>query len=293
MESKNVKQIPHPQDELLRTDRIPHIWCTGCGIGTVFSCILSAIQKSDYPLNNIAMVSGIGCTGRMAGYIKLDSYHTTHGRAIPFATGLKLAKPDGAVLVASGDGDLFAIGGNHLIHAARRNMDITVVCVNNFNYGMTGGQLAPTTPFGAKTTTSKIGNAEEPFNSCYIASACGAVYVARWTSLHIRRLTDSISKAMHKSGFSFIEILAPCPTSFGRHNKMGKSLDIIKFYHDKSIIKNNINPQEAVVDFNNNIVVGEFVDIERPTFLENYELINSRELGDWPNLEQGTEIPEK
>ena len=293
MESKNVKQIPHPQDELLRTDRIPHIWCTGCGIGTVFSCILSAIQKSDYPLNNIAMVSGIGCTGRMAGYIKLDSYHTTHGRAIPFATGLKLAKPDGAVLVASGDGDLFAIGGNHLIHAARRNMDITVVCVNNFNYGMTGGQLAPTTPFGAKTTTSKIGNAEEPFNSCYIASACGAVYVARWTSLHIRRLTDSISKAMHKSGFSFIEILAPCPTSFGRYNKMRNSLDIIKFYHDRSIIKNNINPQEAVVDFNNNIVVGEFVDTERPTFLENYELINSRELGDWPNLEQSAEIPEK
>ena len=290
---KKSKQISHPQDELLRTDRIPHIWCSGCGIGTVFSCVISAIQKSNYPLDDIAMVSGIGCTGRMAGYIKLDSYHTTHGRAIPFATGLKLSKPEGVVLVASGDGDLFAIGGNHFIHAARRNMDITVICVNNFNYGMTGGQLAPSTPFGAKTTTSKIGNPEVPFNSCQIASACGAVYVARWTSLHIRRLTDSITKAMHKSGFSFIEILAPCPTSFGRYNKMRNPLDIIKFYHDRSIIRNNINPQEAAVDFDKNIVVGEFVDIERPTFIENYELINRRELGDWPELKKVSDIEEK
>lgn len=295
MNSKKRKsrQIPHPQDELLRTDRLPHIWCSGCGIGTVFSCVISAIKKSDYALEDIALVSGIGCTGRMAGYIKLDSYHTTHGRAIPFATGLKLAKPDGAVLVASGDGDLFAIGGNHLIHAARRNINLTIICVNNFNYGMTGGQMAPSTPFGAKTTTSMIGNPEEPFNSCHLASTCGAVYVARWTSLHIRRLTDSITKAMRKNGFSFIEILAPCPTSFGRHNKMRKSLNIIKFYHEKSIIKNNINPEEAVVDFNKNIVVGEFVDIERPTFLDNYEQINRRELGDWPNLDLGLDLHEK
>jgi 2-oxoglutarate ferredoxin oxidoreductase subunit beta len=280
-----VKKLPHPQDELLRTDRIPHIWCSGCGIGTVFGCVIASIQKSDYPLENIAMVSGIGCTGRMAGYIKLDSYHTTHGRALPFATGLKLAKPESCVIVTSGDGDLFAIGGNHLIHAARRNIDITVICVNNFNYGMTGGQLAPSTPFGAKTTTSPIGNPEEPFNFCHIASACGAVYVARWTALHLRRLTDSISRAMQKRGFSFVEVLSPCPTSFGRYNRMRKSLDIIKFYHEKSIIRNNINPLEAVVDFNKNIVVGEFVDIERPTYLDNYELINRRELGDWPNLE--------
>ncbi len=288
-----IKQPPHPQDELLRTDRIPHIWCSGCGIGTVFSCVISAIQKSDLPLEDIAMVSGIGCTGRMAGYIKLDSYHTTHGRALPFATGLKLAKPDGCVLVASGDGDLFAIGGNHLIHAARRNIDLTVICVNNFNYGMTGGQLAPSTPFGAKTTTSTIGCPEEPFNFCHIASACGAVYVARWTALHIRRLTDSISKAMQKPGFSFVEVLAPCPTSFGRYNKMRNSLDMIKFYHEKSIIRNNINPLEAAVDFNKKIVVGEFVDIERPTFLDNYELINRRELGDWPNLDHRADDDEK
>ncbi len=274
--------MPHPQDELLRTDRIPHIWCTGCGIGTVFGCVLSAIKKSGFPLDDVAMVSGIGCTGRMAGYIKLDSYHTTHGRAIPFATGLKLARPQSRVLVCSGDGDLLAIGGNHFIHAARRNMDLTVICVNNFNYGMTGGQLAPSTPFGAKTTTSAVGCPEEPFNFCNLAAASGAVYVARWTALHIRRLTDSIGEAMQKRGFSFVEVLSPCPTSFGRRNKLGKALDIIKFYHDNSVIRNDIDPKEAALDFTKKLVMGKFIDIERPTFLDNYQLVNKRELGAWP-----------
>jgi len=286
MSPKKRKAPPHPQDELLRVDRIPHIWCSGCGIGTVFSSVISAVRKSGIPQDDIAMVSGIGCTGRMAGYIKLDSFHTTHGRAIPFATGLKLAKPGGTVLVASGDGDLLAIGGNHFIHAARRNMDLTVICVNNFNYGMTGGQLAPSTPFGAKTTTSAIGCPEEPFNFCSLAAACGATYVARWTALHIRRMTDSFVRGMNKRGFSFIEVLAPCPTSFGRRNRMRNSLDLVKFYHEKSVIKNNIDPNQATLDFNEALVVGEFVDIERPTFEDNYATINRRELGDWPNLER-------
>ena len=159
---KNPKQPPvHPKDALLRVERIPHIWCPGCGIGTVFGAVMAAIQKSGHDLDQLAMVSGIGCTGRMAGYIRLDSFHTTHGRAIPFATGLKLARPETKVLVVSGDGDLLAIGGNHFIHAARRNIDLTVLCVNNLNYGMTGGQQAPSTPFGAKTTTSVAGSPEE------------------------------------------------------------------------------------------------------------------------------------
>ena len=255
--------------------------------------VLAAIQKSGFPLDDVAMVSGIGCTGRMAGYIKLDSFHTTHGRAIPFATGLKLARPQSSVIVASGDGDLFAIGGNHFIHAARRNMDLTVICVNNLNYGMTGGQLAPCTPFGAKTTTSPIGNSEEPFNFCSLAAACGAVYVARWTALHIRWLTDSITEAMQKRGFSFIEVLAPCPTAFGRRNKMRSALDLLKFFHERSVIRNHIDPKEAVLDFNKHLVVGKFVDIERPTFLDNYQLINRRELGDWPALERQIPRPEK
>jgi len=284
---------PHPMDAMLRTDRIPHIWCSGCGIGTSFGCVMAAIQKSGYPLEKVAMVSGIGCTGRMAGYIKLDSYHTTHGRAVPFATGLKIARPDVAVLVVSGDGDLLAIGGNHFIHAARRNIDITVVCVNNLNYGMTGGQQAPSTPFGAKTTTSTIGCPEEPFNFCHLAAACGATYVARWTSLHIRRLTNSITEAMQKRGFSFVEILAPCPTSFGRRNKMGNALKTLKFYHERSVVRNDIDPKEATLDFNSNIVVGKFVDIERPTFLDCYSLVNKKQLGDWPNLGEKTPQSEK
>ncbi|MBW1710200.1 MAG: 2-oxoacid:ferredoxin oxidoreductase subunit beta [Deltaproteobacteria bacterium] len=290
---KKKTSQPHPQDELLRTDRLPHIWCPGCGIGTAFSCVITAIKKSEIPLDDIAMVSGIGCTGRMAGYIKLDSFHTTHGRAIPFATGLKLAHPEGSVIVTSGDGDLLAIGGNHFIHAARRNIDLTVICVNNFNYGMTGGQQAPSTPFGAKTTTSPIGSPEQPFNFCALAAACGAVYVARWTALHIRRLTVSITEAMKKPGFSFVEILSPCPTSFGRRNRIRNPLELVQFYHERSVIRNNIDPQEAALDFNNNLVVGKFVDTERPTFLDSYRLINRRELGDWPALEPKVPIPDK
>jgi len=290
---KSKASSPHPYDYLLRTDRIPHIWCSGCGIGTVFGSVLTAIQKSGFPLNDVAMVSGIGCTGRMAGYLNLDSFHTTHGRAIAFATGLKLARPQSRVIVTSGDGDLFAIGGNHLIHAARRNMDLTVICVNNFNYGMTGGQVAPSTPFGAKTTTTPIGNVEEPFNFCSLAATCGAVYVARWTSLHIRRLTDSLIEAIGKRGFSFVEILAPCPTSFGRRNKMRSAVELLKFFHERSVIRNQIDPKDAVLDFNKHLVIGKFVDIERPTFLDNYQLINRRELGDWPSLERQVPRPEK
>jgi 2-oxoglutarate ferredoxin oxidoreductase subunit beta len=276
----------HPHEDLLRMDRIPHIWCAGCGIGTVFGCALSAIKKLDRSYDDIAMVSGIGCTGRMAGYVKLDSYHTTHGRAIPFATGLRLARPESKVLVCSGDGDLLAIGGNHFIHAARRNVDITVLCVNNFNYGMTGGQLAPSTPFGAKTTTSPIGCPEEPFNFCHMAAASGAVYVARWTSLHIRRLTESLVEAMEKPGFSFVEVLSPCPTSFGRRNKMGKGLDIVQYYHSQSVIRNNIDPSEATLDFGQNLVVGNFVNKDRPTFLDRYNQVSRGEVEPWPTKEK-------
>ena len=283
---KAGKTVPdHPMEELIRSERLPHIWCAGCGIGTVFGSVMAAIQKSGYDLDKTAIVSGIGCTARMAGYIRLDSFHTTHGRALPFATGLKLANPELKVLVISGDGDLLAIGGNHFIHAARRNIDITVICVNNLNYGMTGGQLAPSTPFGAKTTTSTSGCPEEPFNFCYLASACGAIYVARWTSLHIRRLTNSITEAMQKRGFGFVEILTPCPTSFGRRNKIGTALETLKFYHERSVIRNDIDPKQASIDFGSNIVVGKFVDTERPTFLDNYQLSCKKQIGDWPDFE--------
>lgn len=260
----------HPLDNLIRTDRIPHIWCTGCGIGTVFSACLKAMIASKIDLQKTCMVSGIGCTGRGAGYINLDSFHTTHGRAIPFATGLKLGNPELNTIIFSGDGDLLAIGGNHFIHAARRNIDMTVICVNNLIYGMTGGQVAATTPINAKTTTTQVGNPDAPFNLPLMAWASGATYVARWTMLHTRELTACIETALLKSGFSFIEVLAPCPTNYGRRNKES-SLETLKLYRDNTIIKNNADPVELDVDFKKGVVLGEFVNRERSTCIENYD----------------------
>jgi len=264
------KQVRHPLDDLLRIDRIPHIWCPGCGIGTAFSSCLIAMRESGIDLEKTVMVSGIGCSGRGAGYVNLDSYHTTHGRAIPFATGMKLANPELNVVVFSGDGDLFAIGGNHFIHAARRNVDLTVICVNNFNYGMTGGQVAATTPLKAKTTTTPVGNPDTPFNLPLLAYASGATYVARWTILHTRDLTESIEEALLNRGFSFIEILSPCPVNYGRRNKEN-GIDSLKIYQERTIIRNDAQPWELDIDFDRGIVLGKFIETERPTCTDRYD----------------------
>jgi len=266
------KPAGHPLDDLIRTDRIPHIWCPGCGIGTVFSACLHALKGSGIDLEKAVMVSGIGCSGRAAGYVKLDSFHTTHGRAIPFATGMKLANPELNLVVFSGDGDLFAIGGNHFIHAARRNMDMTVICVNNLNYGMTGGQVAATTPHMAISTTTPAGNPESPFNLPHMAYASGATYVARWTMLHTRDLTNAIEEAICKKGFSFIEVLSPCPVNYGRRNRQ-KPLDTLKLYQEKTMIKNGADPSGLDIDFEKGIVLGKFIDIDRPTYIEQYDKI--------------------
>jgi len=266
-----IEAKSHPFDKYLRADRIPHIWCPGCGLGTSLNCFLQALEETEIDLKNLAVVSGIGCAGRVAGYINVDSYHTTHGRAIPFATGLKLANPKLKVVVFSGDGDLFAIGGNHFIHAARRNIDMTVICVNNHNYGMTGGQLGPTTPLEARTTTAPYGNIEHPFNLCHVAAASGAVYVARWTTLHVRRLKESMKEALKKKGFSFVEVIAPCPTAFGRRNREPSGLDTLRYYKEHSVIKHGIDPSEADIEMGGDIIVGKFVDIEKHTFNEAVE----------------------
>ena len=258
----------HPLDRLLRQDRLPHIWCSGCGLGTALNCFLNALIKSNLDLDKVAVVSGIGCTGRVAGYVAMDSFHTTHGRAIPFATGLKLANPGLKVVVFSGDGDLIAIGGNHFIHAARRNMDMTVLCVNNFIYGMTGGQLAPTTPTEARTSTSPVGNRDHPFNLSYLAAASGASYVARWTTLHVRRLERAIGEALAKPGFSFVEIISPCPTLYGRLNKQKSGLEQMDYYKKSSIIRHGADPRQADIALNGQIVVGKFVDVDKPSYLQ-------------------------
>jgi 2-oxoglutarate ferredoxin oxidoreductase subunit beta len=271
-EAQVVKEVPekeeHPMERILRMDRIPHIWCPTCGIGTAMTAFAAALDKAQIPLDNICVVSGIGCSGRIAGYLKLDSFHSTHGRAIPFATGVKLGNPKLKVVVFSGDGDIAGIGGNHLIHAARRNMDMVVLCINNFIYAMTGGQAAATTPLTANTSTSPYGCYEQPFILPHLAASCGAVYVARWTCLHIRRLAKSIGEALNKKGFSFIEIIAPCSTIYARRNRLGDGLNLMKFYHDNSVIKHGADTRELGIGYQSKIIVGKFVDIERPTFLD-------------------------
>jgi 2-oxoglutarate ferredoxin oxidoreductase subunit beta len=256
----------NPVEPFLRTERIPHIWCPGCGIGTTVNCFARALLESKADLDRVAVVSGIGCSGRVAGYLKLDSFHTTHGRAIPFATGLKLANPSLEVVVYSGDGDLFAIGGNHLIHAARRNIDIKVICVNNLIYAMTGGQAAPTTPATAITTTSPYGCYEPAFNLPSLAEAAGASYVARWTTFHVRQLTKSMSEVLAKRGFCFIEVLSPCPTLYQRRNKMGDGLDTMKYYKQHSKVKHGAPTGEVALSRDGDIIVGKFVDRDRPDY---------------------------
>lgn len=264
------KQTSHPMEKYLRTDRLPHIWCPGCGLGTTLNAFCHALADEGLDLDEFSVVSGIGCTGRVAGYIASDSYHTTHGRAIPFATGLKLANPDLNVTVFSGDGDLFSIGGNHFIHAARRNIDLSVICVNNYTFGMTGGQVGPTTPQGAIATTAPYGNFERPFNLPNIAASAGAVYVARWTSLHVRRMKKAFQKLLTRKGFTFVEVISPCPTGFGRKNDQGEALDELKAYKERSVIKNDANPADADInmDSESELIVGTFVDREKPPYSE-------------------------
>ena len=261
-----VEAPVNPVEPFLRTERIPHIWCPGCGIGTTVNCFARALLESKLNLDRVAVVSGIGCTGRVAGYVRLDSFHTTHGRAIPFATGLKLANPNLEVVVYSGDGDLTAIGGNHLIHAARRNINIKVICVNNLIYAMTGGQTAPTTPATAITTTAPYGCYEPAFDLPSLVAASGASYVARWTTFHVRQLTKAMSEVMQRRGFCFIEVISPCPTLYQRRNKLGDGLDTMKYYKEHSKVKHGASLDELAITKEGEIVVGKFVDRQRPDY---------------------------
>jgi 2-oxoglutarate ferredoxin oxidoreductase subunit beta len=261
----------NPVEKLLRTERIPHIWCPGCGIGTSVNCFARAIEKTGIDYDHLHVVSGIGCSGRVAGYVNVDSFHTTHGRAIPFATGLSLSRPTSKIVVYSGDGDLTAIGGNHFIHAARRNVDMTVICLNNLTYGMTGGQVTPTTPQTAVASTTPYGNYEATFNLPNLADACGANFVARWTVFHVRQLTRTMTKALMTKGFSFVEVLAPCPTLYQRRNRLGDGVDTLKYYKEKSVIQNGANTAAVGLGFQSEIVVGEFVERQRPSLREEYD----------------------
>ena len=258
----------HPLDDLIRAHRMPNIWCPGCGIGIVMRCFAKAVLESGLPADDHVVVSGIGCSGRVAGYMNLDSYHTTHGRPIPFATGLKLANPRLMVTVFSGDGDLAAIGGNHLIHAARRNVDIKVVCINNFNYGMTGGQFGPTTPRGARSTTSPYGNPELPFNLPYLLAAAGASFVSRWTTIHVRQIQEDILYTYKKPGFTFMEVLSPCPVGFGKSNNINEGVDEMELYRQRCVIDPSVGLADLEIDLREErpIYVGRLVDRDLPPY---------------------------
>ncbi len=262
----NINDPINPSEPFLRSDRMPSIWCPGCGIGTTVNCFTRALIDSGANLDKVSIVSGIGCSGRVAGYLNLDSFHTTHGRAIPFATGLKLARPDLDVVVYSGDGDLFAIGGNHFIHAARRNVNIKVICVNNLIYAMTGGQTAPTTPDHVNSSTNPYGTFEPSFNLPQLAEAAGAVYVARWTTFHVRQLAKSMQEMLAKPGFGFIEVMSPCPTYYQRRNKMGEAVDTMKMYKEKSKKRDGAPTYDVALTRDGEIPVGKFVDRDREDY---------------------------
>ncbi|MBD3257759.1 2-oxoacid:ferredoxin oxidoreductase subunit beta [candidate division GN15 bacterium] len=214
---------------------MPTVWCAGCGNGTVMSAIIRAVDKLGYDKDNVVMVSGIGCSSRMPIYLDFNALHTTHGRALPFATGVKFARPDLKVIVVTGDGDALAIGGNHFIHACRRNIDITTILINNNIYGMTGGQGSPTTPSEAFSTTTPYGNAEKHFEPCNLAIAAGASFVARATAYHAVQLENAIRKGLEHKGFSLIEAIANCHTYFGRLNKQGDPVAMLNMFKERSV----------------------------------------------------------
>jgi len=209
----------------LRTEKkFPLIWCSGCGNGIVLGSMLRAIDVIGLDKDQVAVVSGIGCSGRASTYVDFNTLHTTHGRALTFATGLKLARPEMTVLVIMGDGDALAIGGNHFIHSARRNIDLTAIIYNNYIYGMTGGQISPTTPQGMVASTARAGNIEAAFDIVKLAEAAGASFVARGTAFHVNQLDELMERAIRKKGFSVVDVITQCPPIYGRYNRLGSCL---------------------------------------------------------------------
>lgn len=268
-------------DDYLRLDKMPHIWCPGCGHGIILQGILRAIDSLGLDKDKIAVISGIGCSSRAVGYIDFNTVHTAHGRAIPFATGIKLMRPDMTVIVLGGDGDIAAIGGNHFIHAARRNIDLTVIIFNNSIYGMTSGQYSPLTPPGASTTTSPYGHIENSFDLCEIAKAAGATYVARTTAFHVRQLPLLVKEGIENRGFSVIEAISQCPVYFGRLNKTPSTVDMLKWQRD-----NAINLKQASLmseeEKKGKFVIGKLHHCLRPEYIDEYDKITKMEKKNYP-----------
>lgn len=255
--------MPSRVEKYLRTDKLPHIWCAGCGHGIAVNALLEAFERMEIDQDRTVIVSGIGCGSRAALYLNFDSMHTTHGRALAFATGIKLARPELTVVVLMGDGDSTAIGGNHFIHAARRDIDLTAIILNNSIYGMTGGQLSPTTPIGSNTATSPYGNLMRPFDICELAKAAGATYVARSTTYHAAQLARYFQKAISHRGFSVVDVISQCPTTFGRRNEMSDPVEMVQWERDNAIPISKAR-QLPPGELQGKIVVGEFVNGSKP-----------------------------
>ncbi|MHA1269004.1 MAG: 2-oxoacid:ferredoxin oxidoreductase subunit beta [Candidatus Helarchaeota archaeon] len=280
-----VKTNKELRDLYLRSDLLPSVFCPGCGNGQVINYTIRAIDDLGLSKDNIVLVSGIGCSSRIPAYFDTDGIHATHGRAIAFATGVKVTNPNLNVIVFTGDGDLAAIGLNHFLHAIRRNINITVICINNGNYGMTGGQASPTTPMGSFTATTPYKSIEHSFNLSFLAKAAGALYVARYTTAHSRQCIEAIKKGLMKKGFAFIEIISPCPVS---RKRFRSATEYINYYLENSIkytedvkdetscyVFNSIE-QSFTTDYEGKIIIGEIVNIDKPDFHVLYKKLKER-----------------
>ena len=263
----------------LRTDKkFPPIWCPGCGHGIVMGCMLRAIDSIGLDKNKVAVVSGIGCSGRTSTYVDFNTLHTTHGRALTFATGLMMARSDLTVIAVMGDGDALAIGGNHFIHAARRNMDITALIFDNYIYGMTGGQISPTTPPTMVASTARAGNIETAFDVVKLSEAAGASFVARGTTFHTTQLEEVIEKAIRKKGFSVVDAITQCPPIYGRYNRLGSPSNMMKWQEEHAMELEDakeLTEQEIKERF----LTGVFVDEEKPEYCEEYTRLVNRVQG--------------
>jgi 2-oxoglutarate ferredoxin oxidoreductase subunit beta len=259
--------------EYLRMRRMPHIFCPGCGHGIAMQMLLRAIDNLELDKNKVMVVSGIGCSSRIPGYLDFNTLHTTHGRAIPFATGIKMAKPELTVIVVSGDGDATAIGGNHFIHACRRNIDLSLFVLNNNIYGMTGGQYSPTTFFGARSTTSPFGNIEPEFEICGLAKAAGASYVARGTTFHAQQIVKLFTDAITNKGFSVVEVMSQCPTYYGRRNRIPEPFDMLIWQKEKTYTEAEAK-KKTPEEMEGKLLRGVIHHKPRPEYVQNYiELI--------------------
>ncbi len=257
--------------EYLRQNKMPHIWCPGCGNGIVMGAIIRAIDSLNMDPKKTVIVSGIGCSSRAPGYMNFNTLHTTHGRALPFATGVKMANPELNVIVITGDGDSSAIGGNHLIHAARRNIDITTIIINNNIYGMTSGQYSPLTPTNAKATTATYGNIDRPFDLMGLVEGAGATYAARASVYHVAPLKNYIQKGLQNKGFSVIEAVSNCHTYYGRRNKLGEAPNVINYIKENSVMR-----KEGVTEYDKMYVIGEFVNKTDAEYTDSYAKLIER-----------------